>query len=239
MKEIFLTTKDNTKIGINYYENNFKKVVIICPGWFMAKDSAVFLNMSEEFSKFCDVISMDFRGHGKSSGFYTFTAREENDLQAVVEYARTRYKQIILCGFSLGGALVVLHAAKHQDVSKVIAVSAPCDFMKIENHIYSPDAWVPTLFQKFEPKRWLTIRAGNPFLYKDRPIDFVDRITVPTLFLAGEKDPTVFPWHTEALFDKAVCEKQFKLFEKAKHAEDLFIDLKQEFMQICVDWIEG
>lgn len=237
MREIFLKTEDNTKIGINYYENNFEKVIIVCPGWFMTKDSAVFLKLGEEFSKYFDVITMDFRGHGKSSGFYTFTAREEFDLQAVVEFAKTKYKNVILCGFSLGGALVVLHAAKNNDVSKVIAVSAPCDFMKIENHIYSPDAWIPTLFQKFEPFRWLTIRAGNPFLYKERPIDLVNKITVPTLFLAGEKDPTVFPWHTKALFDKAVCEKQYKLFKKARHAEDLFMDFEQEFMQTCISWI--
>lgn len=237
MNELFLTTKDNIRIGINYYNNAFQTVMIICPGWFMTKDSAPFKKLSEEFSKFYDVISMDFRGHGKSSGFYTFTAREEYDLQAVVQFAKSRYKKIILCGFSLGGALVIFHAAKNKDISKVISVSPPSDFMKIENRMYSPDAWIPTLFKKFEPFRWLTIRAGNPFLYKDRPIDFVDKITVPTLFIAGEKDPTVLPWHTQALFDKAVCEKWFELFNNARHAEDLFMDYEQKFMQICIDWI--
>ena len=31
-----------------------------------------------------------------------------------------------------------------------------------------------SFFQKFELKRWLSIRAGNPFLRKTNPIDVVD-----------------------------------------------------------------
>lgn len=238
MREIFLKTKDNIKIGINHYDNNSKTVVIICPGWFMTKDSRVFKDMAYAFEKLYDVISMDFRGHGKSGRFFTFTAREQNDLEAVVEFAKQKYQNIILCGFSLGGALVLLYGAKNNDINKIISVSAPCDFMKIENHMYSPDAWIPTLFKKFEPLRWLSIRAGNPFLSKERPLDFVEKIKVPTLFIAGEKDPTVFPWHTKALYEKAVCDKEYKLFKKARHAEDLFMDFRQEFMKLCIDWIE-
>lgn len=202
----------------------------------MTKDSAVFKNIAKDFAKHFDVIAMDFRGHGKSGGFYTFTSNEEKDLACVVEYAQQFYKKIYLCGFSLGGALVILHGAKYNNVNKIVAISAPSDFMKIENRMYSPDAWIPTLFDKFEPLRWFTIRAGFPLLKKDRPIDFVDKINVPTMFIAGEKDPTVFPWHTENLYNNAVCKKEYKLFKKTRHAEDLYIDYPQEFIKTCVDW---
>lgn len=199
MIEKFLKTTDNVKIAINHYINSNDEVVILCPGWFMTKDSAVFKKMSKDFTGYYDVITMDFRGHGKSGGFYTFTSNEEKDLDAVIDFAKSIYKKIYLCGFSLGGALVLLHGAKNNDIDKIIAVSAPADFDKIENHMYSPDAWIPTLFQKFEPLRWLTIRAGYPLLSKDKPVDFAANINVPTLFIAGEKDPTVFPWHTKLL----------------------------------------
>lgn len=238
MKEEFLKTKDDIKIAINHYDNEKDEVVIICPGWFMTKDSAVFRKMSEDFSKYCDVITMDFRGHGRSGGFYTFTANEEKDLEAVVNFAKEKYKKVFLCGFSLGGALVLLYGAKNNDIDKIIAISAPSDFMKIENHMYSPDAWIPTLFQKFEPLRWLTVRAGFPCLKKDKPIDFVTKIQVPTLFIAGEKDPTVFPWHTELLYEKALCEKEYKLLKNTRHAEDLYHDYPQEFMNICAGWFK-
>lgn len=239
MIEKFLKTTDDIKIAINHYQNSNDTVIILCPGWFMTKDSAAFKKMSEDFTGYYDVIAMDFRGHGKSSGFYTFTSNEEKDLEAVVDFAKSKYKKIYLCGFSLGGALVLLHGAKNNDIDKIIAVSAPADFDKIENHMYSPDAWIPTLFQKFEPLRWLTIRAGFPWLDKDKPLDFVDKIKVPTLFIAGEKDPTVFPWHTKKLYEKALCKKDYKLFKNARHAEDLYNDFPGGFIKTCIEWYKS
>lgn len=238
MKQLTLKTKDNIKIAINHYENKKDEVLILCPGWFMTKDSKVFKRMSKDFEKYFDVIAMDFRGHGKSSGFYTFMSKEEQDLSEVVKYAKSQnYKKIYLLGFSLGGGLVLIHTAKEKDIDKVIAVSAPTEFYKIENRMYSPDAWIPTLFQKFEPLRWLTIRAGNPFLKKEKPLALIKNITVPTLFIAGEKDPTVLAWHTEKLYNEAICEKEFKLFPKTRHAEDLYLDYPKEFLNTCVNWL--
>ncbi len=238
MNKLFLKTIDNIKISINHYDSGKDEVVILCPGWFMTKDSASFNELARVLGEKYDVISMDFRGHGNSGGFYTFTAKEEADIDIVVDFAAKKYKKVYLFGFSLGGALVLLYGAKHKNVDKIIAVSAPVDFMKIENRMYSPDAWIPTLFQKFEPSRWLTIRAGFPWYKKDNPIDFVDKITVPTLFIAGEKDPTVLPWHTKMLSEKAVCKKDYVLFKNARHAEDLFHDYPEKFLKICFDWLE-
>lgn len=238
MQELFLTTADIVNIAINHYKNDNDSVVIICPGWFMTKDSKAFCNMAMDFFKKYDVIVMDFRGHGKSHGFYTFTSKELADVAAVVNYAKSlEYKNIYLCGFSLGGALVLNYCAKYNNINRTIAVSPPSDFMKIENHMYSPHAWIPTLFKKFEPKRWMSIRAGFPLLKKERPIDVIQKIQVPVLFVAGEKDPTVFPWHTELLFNKAKCEKKYKIFKGSTHAEDIYMDFPEEFMRLCCDWL--
>lgn len=238
MKEVSLKTPDNISIKINHYENGNDEVVIICPGWFMTKDSKSLRNLSEDLLKDFDVISMDFRGHGKSGGAYTFTAKEEADLDAVVKYAKEHYKKVSLMGFSLGAALVLLYSAKNEGIYKNIVISAPSDFDKIENHMYSPHAWIPTLFQKFELKRWLSIRPGNLFLSKGKPIDEIKNVKAPTLFLAGENDPTVFPWHTELLYKEAVCEKSYMLFQKANHAEDLYNDYPQKFMDACKNWLK-
>lgn len=238
MREVFVKTCDSTAIAFNHYETGHDSVLVICPGWFMTKDSGAFCAMAQDFSKFYDVVVMDFRGHGRSSGFYTFTSKEEFDIDAVVRFLANKYRNIYLAGFSLGGALALLYSAKNTNIDKIIAVSAPSDFYKIENRMYLPDAWYPTLFQKFEPKRWLTIRPGNLFLHKDKPIDFVKDISVPILFLAGENDPTVFAWHTKALCDAARCDKSYVLFKKARHAEDLYIDFRQNFMDICLSWLD-
>lgn len=236
MEELFLKTQDDVKIAINHHKTGHDEVLIIAHGWFMTKDSSYFRDMAEVFSKNLDVISMDFRGHGRSSGFYTFTSKETMDMKTVVEYAKKHYSKIYLMGFSLGGALVVIHSAVEKDVDKVIAVSAPHSFIKIENQMWRKEAWLHTL-RKFELVRWISVRPSLIIGKKIRPIDVVDKIEVPTLFIAGEKDATVHAWHSKSLYKKAKCEKHFELFKDCCHAEDLFFQERERFINVCSDWL--
>lgn len=236
MERFFTKTEDDIKIAFNYYRTGHEEVVIICPGWFMTKDSKAFSSLAEDLSTKLDVISMDFRGHGESEGYFTFTSKEILDLEAVIKYAKKYYKRIYLMGFSLGGALVLIEGALHNKVDKIISISAPTDFYRIENKMWHPNAWIPTL-KKFEPKRWLSVRPSLVIHKKIRPIDIVDKITAPTLFIAGAKDVTVCPWHTEMLYQKAQCKKAFELFENGIHAEDIFINERERFLNICLQWL--
>ncbi len=237
MQEIKIKTTDKVEIAINHYNSGCNCVTIIAPGWFMTKDSKSFKEISEIFAQYCDVISMDFRGHGHSKGFYTFTSKEINDISAVIEFAKKSYDKIYLIGFSLGAAIVLIAGAKYDSlIQKIIAVSAPSCFEKIENKIWKKEAWIPTL-QKFELNRWLSIRPSLIIRKKIKPIEIVESIKCPTLFLAGQKDPTVESWHTEALFKKAVCQKRYELFENCCHAEDLFIQNRKKFIEICSEWL--
>lgn len=236
-KEIILKTSDKVNIAANYYKHRRDKVVIIAPGWCMTKDSKAFQQIAEFFAKDFDVISFDFRGHGKSEGLYTFTAREIMDMDTVIRFARkNRYDKIYLAGFSLGAALSLIYASKSRFIDKVIAVSAPSDFSKIENEMWKKEAWGET-FKKFEFDRFASIRPYPLPLKKTKPIDIVEKINCPTLFIAGEKDPTVHAWHTEELYKKAKCIKQYKMFENGYHAEDLFLHFEKEFCELCINWL--
>ena len=202
----------------------------------MTKDSKYFKGMAEDFIGSTDVITMDFRGHGRSSGMYTFSAKEVADLKAVVDYAKARYHQVNLLGFSLGAAISIIYTAEYKNINNIICVSAPADFDKIENRSYKKEAFIPTM-QKLELKRWVSVRPGSPFLKKVKPIDVVQGINVPVLFIAGGEDPTVYPWHTKALYDKAHSPKAYELFKDDFHAEDLYIRSRERFLKVCGQWI--
>ena len=236
MNEIKLKTIDQIEIAVNCYKNGFDSVVIIAPGWFMTKDSKSFREISDIFKEYSDVLAMDFRGHGRSKGFYTFTTKEINDISTVIEYAKQHYRKIYLMGFSLGAALVLIAGSKFDYIDKIIAISAPTCFSKIENKVWKKEAWIPTL-QKCELKRWVSIRPSIINRKKINPIDIIDKVKCPTLFMAGEKDPTVCAWHTEALYNKAICPKKYELFEKCCHAEDLFLQNRERFIKTCFDWL--
>lgn len=241
MEELFLKTNDNIKIAINHHFSNNDSVIIIVHGWFMCKDSKPFLEMAEALSKSFDVISMDCRGHGRSTGKYTFTVEEGEDLKTVVEFAKKIYKNVFFMGFSLGAALVLLHGANADAIKGIIAVSPPARFEKIENRFWHPNAWIPTL-QKFEPTTWLSIRPDfYKLIFKTKipPTESIENLKTPVLFISGENDPTVLAWHTEELFEKAKCPKKYKKIKNGLHAEDLFLQDKDKFVNLCCNWISN
>ena len=239
MEKIDLKTQDNVKIAVNYYNRGYEEVVIVAPGWCMTKDSGAFKKIAQDFSTEFDVLSMDFRGHGKSGGLFTFTSKELFDLDTVVKYAESKnYKKIYLAGFSLGGGLCVIYASQNDCIDKVIAVSAHSDFDKIENQMWKKEAWGET-FKKFELTRFLSVRPSPIIMKKIKPIDVIEKVKCPTLFIAGEKDPTVHPWHTKALYDKATCPKEYKQYGNGCHAEDLFLHFKDDFSALTHNFLKN
>lgn len=239
MEELKIITEDNVSIAVNGYFSKKKEVVIIAPGWCMTKDSDAFKQISEMFALQYDVMTIDFRGHGKSGGYFTFTSKEIFDLNAVVNYAKqSGYSKIYLAGFSLGGGLVLIYASQYDNIDKIIAVSPYTDFFKIENRMWKKEAWCETL-KKFELGRFLSIRPDIFPRKKIKPIDIIKKVKPPTLFLAGKNDPTVYLWHTKKLFNRAKCPKKLKIFEKGIHAEDLFLYFKEDFSKMCIDWLRS
>ncbi|MDD3236918.1 MAG: alpha/beta hydrolase [Candidatus Gastranaerophilales bacterium] len=237
--ETFLKTEDGIKIAINHYKTNHNEVLIIAPGWFMSKDSKAFADMSKDFSKYFDIITMDFRGHCKSGGTFTFTSKEPLDLETVVQYAKPKYKKVYIAGFSLGAATTAIYTAHNKDVDKLILVSAPVSFDKIENEMWRKEAYIPTL-QKFEFKRWCTIRPGKIWLNKTAPLKIIDRISpIPILIIAGENDPTIHLWHSEILYDKANNPKDIWIIKNGNHAEDLYLKDPKLFIKNCTQWLKS
>jgi pimeloyl-ACP methyl ester carboxylesterase len=79
------------------------------------------------FAEHCGVVAVDMRGHGKSGGVSTAGDREILDLAAGVAWARALgYRRVVTCGFSMGGAVAIRHAAgEFGELAGVISVSAP------------------------------------------------------------------------------------------------------------------
>lgn len=234
--ELCIKTNDGIKIAINHFKSNKEQVLIIANGWTMSKDSSFTNQIASLFAQIFDVISFDFRGHGKSSGIYTFTSKEPEDLKSVVNYAQKRYKKIYLIGFSLGGAISMIYSADTAIVNRLIVVSAPHSFKKINTLMWIKD-FIKNPFKKYELKVWKKLRPSPIIRKKIRPIDIVDKIKIPTLFIVGDSDTITHPNDTKSLFNKAKCEKKFDLFEKCNHAEDLIYQEKEKLVNICKNWL--
>lgn len=233
-----LTTDDNHTIACNHYKKGRQEVIVIAHGFYNNKDTILFKNIAELFAEHFDVLSFDFRGHGKSTGFFSWTAREVYDLRSVIHHAKAeRYKKIGVIGFSLGAAIGLIEASENQAIDSIIAVSAPYDVRDIDFCFWEQEM-VSDLMLNIGPKgKGKGIRPGNPFLKKKTPLAVVASIAPrPVLFLHGEKDWLIKPRHSERLYQAAREPKEMQIIPQAGHAEKIYDSFPQEFKQICLQW---
>lgn len=232
-----LVTEDGKRIAFFHIKKGFSKVIIIAHGAYNNKDTFLFRRIADAFSKEYDVIAFDFRGHGKSSDTFTWTAQEQKDLLAIIAYAKeNHYTRIGVIGFSLGAAIALIEASHYQNIDSVIAVSPPADLGSINYHFWEKDMWQDLKLNFGIKGRGKGIRPGNPSLKKIRPIDIVDKVSpTPILFLNGEKDWLIKPSHSQRLFERAKDPKALKIIKGGGHAERMFDVFPDQFMKICLD----
>lgn len=210
-------------------------VLVICPGFFQSKETPTFQRLAGALSVDCDVVCMDFRGHGRSSGGFTFSAREQQDLDAVLDWLGGRYARVGLLGFSLGGATAIHVASHRKGIRSLIVVSAPTAFEKIEFRFWTPQA-VRTGLRGMEPGAGFW--PGNPWAKKERPIDRIKNVSpVPVLLIHGTGDRTVLHRHSEQLHQAAGEPKRLILIEGGGHAEELFRQKPEQFLPPVQEWL--
>ncbi len=232
------STRDRTRISFDLYARPGREtLLLICPGFFQSKETAVFQRLAKDLATDRDVICMDFRGHGRSGGLYTFSAKEGSDLEAVLSWAGERYSAIHLMGFSLGAAIAINTAARFPEmIQTLVAVSAPSAFEKIEYRFWTPDA-VLTGIRTYGPG--VGCRPGPLWLKKKRPADSIRKIdSTPVLLIHGTRDPIVSHRHSERLYEKANDPKRLEIIPGGGHAEELYRQHPDRFLQLVRDWIQ-
>ena len=231
-----LMTPDGVTVSLDLYcPRDRNEVVIICPGFFQSTETRIFRRISLAMAHGRDVIAMDFRGHGRSGGLYTFSAREGADLETVIEWTAARYRRIGILGFSMGAAIAINTVSRHQDrVRSLVAVSAPSAFEEIEFKWWTLRA----IRGGIEGLEWgAGFRPGNPFLKKERPMENIQRLReIPVLFIHGTRDAIVDVRHSRRLYEAAAEPKRLEIVEGGSHSESLFRHNPHGFSRLVNGW---
>jgi pimeloyl-ACP methyl ester carboxylesterase len=217
----FLITEDNHKIAYDHYRQGHDKVIVVAHGFFNSKDAVLIRRLKDMLIGEYDVILFDFRGHGRSEGHFSWTSKESYDLSRVLEYAWPRYAKIGVIGFSYGAAVSIQVLSEQKDVATFISISAPFDSTKIDYHFWDLDIENDIFYNLGEGGRNKGVRLGAFWLPKKRPIDLVDKITCPVLYIHGEKDWVINDYHSEMLYDKTKARKKIVIIKDGSHAEYL------------------
>lgn len=182
---------------------------------------------------------MDFRGHGQSQGLFYWTAKEYLDLQAVLGYARQQYARIGVIGFSLGAASGIIAASKTDGMKSLVCVSAPTELKKIEFHFWKLDIENDIVYNLTSQGRaGKGVRPGPFWLKKDTPIQSLDKINIPIMYIHGNADWIIKPWHSEALFARTRSLKRIRIIDKGLHAEYLIRKNKEETVSAIQEWFK-
>ena len=231
-------TSDGVRISFYlYHQAGGGKVLIICPGFFQSKETAIFEKLSRDLAQDQDVLCMDFRGHGRSGGLYTFSAKEGADLEAVLRWVHARYIHVVLLGFSLGAATAINVASQQGGVDGLIAVSAPMAFEEIEFKFWTPEA-IRTGLTGLESGAGF--RPGNPWLKKARPSDAIRHLaTIPVLLIHGTDDPIISHRHSQRLYEMASDPKHMEIIPGGGHAEELYRQNPAGFASMIQTWLNS
>ena len=233
-----LTTVDHHKISFQHFKNGCHAVIIIAHGYYNSKQCVVLQQLAQALSGEYDIFMFDFRGHGKSSGVFTWTSREGNDLEAVLDFIAPQYPKIGLIAFSIGASISINVLANDKRVDSFICVSAPSNMSKIDYWVWALD-WkgdVVYILLNSRGRIGKGVRLGPFWLAKQRPIDNVGKITIPVMFIHGSRDWVIRPWHSEALYQKTGGIKKIIFIKNGPHAEYLMRDYSEQFLAEVKNW---
>ena len=234
-----VVTQDGKKIYFDHYQNNHPKVVLLAHGFYNSKKAVLFKDMARGLLDAYDVIVMDFRGHGQSEGFFDWTAKEYLDVEAVLAYAHQHYERIGVVGFSLGAASSLIAASRSNVITSLIAVSPPTEFKRIDKHFWKMGIAENIFYNVFDEGRiGKGVRPGKLWLKKTRPINIIQDIKIPILFIHGKKDWLILPWHSEKLFEKAAGNKKLIMVEEGTHAEYLYRRDREGTISMFKEWFK-
>ena len=171
------------------------------------------------FSLGFNVILYDLRGHGSNEKtFCTYSIRESRDLDVMIKDCRARYPDAAVFGIhgeSLGGATSIAVLKYKPDIDFVVE---DCGFSEITTvmqrglrsfHLPAAMVHVASLISK--------LRYGY-YYHEMRPIDSLRDNEIPILFLHGEKDDFILPFHAADMQKATKGYSEIHIIPEATHA---------------------
>lgn len=219
-EDVSFRTEDNVLIRGWFIpnENPDAKTIILLHGY--PADKGNILPALYFLHKDYNLLFIDFRYFGESEGSYSTVGKNEMlDLLAAIHYLHKRgIHEVGVYGFSLGGAVAIMTAAKAPEIKVIVAESsfARLDMML---NVYYP---IPLLRY---PLAALTRLWGILFLGYDvkdvSPMNVALTSTTPMLIIHSKSDE-VTPFEQAELLKEALhnnSRAEFLFLENNKHGE--------------------
>lgn len=179
----------------------------------------------------CSLCVFDFAGAGQSGGEYTsFGFFESEQIKCMVDFLSTKlgFDVIGLWGKSMGGAATIMYCGKYpHPCVRFMVIDAAFDKLKhailnIASGNSSAPQFAVKTFMLFVAN---TVKAKAGFdIYQVRPIDWVDKIVIPSLFVIGQEDNVVKKSEFFSLHAKCASNQKRLLMSTGDHTANRLDD---------------
>ncbi|MHB8780746.1 MAG: alpha/beta hydrolase [Candidatus Geothermincolia bacterium] len=182
--ELILPSQDGTRLRVRHASAGRDTLVILAHPAVIGQEYAPLTELAELLFPLCDVVTFDFRGHGRSGGrCSTDLLGPLLDLEAVIGYFRRHgYAWIGVAGFSLGGIAGIFNAARRRNMDALVSIGAPPrmpDLSRAWRHPRLSKALLSLAGMRLEI-------AGPP---PATPLDVIARVApIPLLLVHGNRE---------------------------------------------------
>ncbi|MBT7903755.1 prolyl oligopeptidase family serine peptidase [Candidatus Woesearchaeota archaeon] len=191
------------------------------------------------------VLRFDFHGHGSSEGtLQEFNITQQmDDLNCAIDYLKTLdiidSNKIGIYGHGMGAdaAIIAIADDEKTNIACMILHAPRAD---LNDHINSRflDIELEEMKQKGFIKHGIHGRIDRTFfdnLKKHAPLDEIQKIKIPLLFIHGTNDFAIPVVNSKSLFLKAIEPKRLELVEGADH-EFRNVEHREYFFEVCSQW---
>lgn len=215
--------------------------IIAIHGW-QGEHRALFPHAMELARDGWDIVLYDQRGHGRSGGeIVTFGAREAKDLQAIIDWTRSRKQYtppLVLFGVSMGASTALLAAADSQPD----AVVAVAPFARLDTALpgalrHLAPFYIRPFLSESRMKRALAHARDRADLAPNdaAPISRARDVDAPVLLIHSEADRLVPLEHARQLIE-TLPDATLKLVDAPSH-ETLMLD-RDAVLELAIPWLE-
>ena len=197
-EEVSFTTSDNIRL-IGWWlpnKNSTAKTLLLLHGY--PADKGNILPALSFLAEKYNLLLFDFRYLGESEGKYsTAGVKETEDLLAAIHYLKSRGKsEIGVWGFSMGGAVALMTAARVPEIKVIVSESsyARLDLMAPELYRIPLLKYPLAKLTLFWTKLFLGINASVA-----APMESVKNLNIPILLIHSINDETIPFRHAELL----------------------------------------
>lgn len=185
-------------------------------------------------------LRMDFSGNGESDGsFNDFTFDTmTTEASLLIDYAKSiaGVKNVVLLGFSMGGALAAwLAPRRSEDIDKLILWSPAANILSMIKTRYETADKLPNGDADFGNYPLST--AMYKSLAKYNMLENVDKFSKPVMIIHGKKDMAV-NYEVSLNYEKLYNDVRLHIIESAGHGYDRSRE-KEELLEKSLNFVRG